>query len=115
MGDAEPGGKTLQARRNAASVADATTCHNDLARSRIKKAAFPRAADRLGAIDFPTKAVVDRQLMSDAPGILAKEKPTILGLAGIQHRADIALESRNIANEKCCQTRPASRCTLSTR
>src|SRR5215475_1081667 len=72
----------------------------------IGKPAVTLAIHRFGEINLPAQSIVESQLRSDAPGILAVEEPALLPLrcvigAGNVGVVDVAGKRGHIAQKEC--------------
>src|SRR5215472_425129 len=55
----------------------------------------------LGEINFPSQAIVQRELWRDAPSVLPIIEHTMLPLGGIGGRAHIAVHGGNVTKKEC--------------
>src|SRR5262245_50974398 len=84
-------------------------CNQHLACVNVDEATFAGARHGLWAIEFPTPPEIHGQVLRHSPVVLAKEKPAVLALFGIESVTEITLETTHIPEQECGKASPATR------
>ena len=109
IGDAQTRRKVVQGRLHIQIAAHAIHArHQHLARLEAYKTSARISVDHLRTVDFPPQSVVHGQPGRHLPGILAEEKPPVLGFARVERIGNVAFEARDVADQERSQTGAAA-------